>query len=141
MPHTLDLPVAAAYVTLGHVLTMVDPVSVVQLPDGGDCVTYNFEEHGQDARFTRQAILEAVNSVPDAASRFDDLIERDFPQLADAWRAALAAAAARGATHARSLLELAALAPVLIATRQADGSILFVNQDATPEQVRQLARL
>ncbi len=140
MPYTNELHVAAAYLALGHQLTQVDPVSFVRLPDGSDLINFNFQDVGQDSRFTRQQILEAVNIQPDAASRFDDFLAQRYPELVCDWHNALAAAAARGAKHAHELIELVDTCPVLVAT-QRDGETLFINADATPEQIKQLAKL
>lgn len=141
MPFTNSLPIAAAYCTLGHRLTDSDPVSVVSMPNGDECLTFNFEADGADGRFSRQGILDACNAQPDAASTFDDLIAAQHPELLQQWHSALAAAAHRGAVHAQALVALCDAAPVMIASETGPMQWLFVNSDATPAQIREIAKL
>ncbi len=140
MPFTNSLRTAAAYCALGHKLTPADPVGVVQMPDGADFVTFNFEADGHDARFARQMILDACNSVPDAASKFDDFLSARYPELIADWHSALAAAAARGADHALALAELRDAAPVMIASREGDG-LLFINANASDADIEKIATI
>lgn len=140
MPFTNSIRVAAAYCALGHTLQPVDPVGVAQLPDGKDFVSFNFNVDGHDERFSRQMILEACNSVPDAASKFDDFLEAHYPELVADWHSALAAAAARGADHALALAELRDAAPVMIASKEGDG-LLFINANATDADIEKIATI
>ncbi len=140
MPFTDSLPAASAYLALGHTLTECDPISVVQMPDGSEFVTFNFQPDGQDSRFDRQMILNAVKTTPDAASKFDDFLQANYPELVADWHSALAAAAARGARHAQALIALSDSAPCMIAV-QRGSETLFINSDATQAQIEQLSKL
>ena len=140
MGYTNSLPIASAYCTLGHQPATVDPVRVIKTP-GGDIVTFSFEADGADARFPRQKILEACTAKPDGVDAFDDLISYYHPDLLDAWHAALAAAAHRGAQHAEALVRLTQICPPLYATQIGGGDIVIVTDSTTDEQVRELAKL
>ena len=141
MGFTDSIRTAAAYCALGHRLTATDPVGVVQMPDGQDFVTFNFEADGSDTRFSRQMILEACNSTPDAASRFDDFLAASYPELVADWHSALAAAAARGADHALALAQLRDAAPVMIGSLEGADGMLFVNADASEADIEKLSTI